>query len=205
MPIDHNGAPASRSVIAWQEASSDQFRHTPRPGLIPGRTPVQLPRALTAVIKAFRKPRMTAAASPATGSLSETLNPDLGPLLGSQVLGLWWAGGNLFLTRPFRGGHSEHQAETCQRLNGSSSATGRSCGRSQRVCLGGEHQLIFPLLAPLALGLSSLLGGPAPTVDASVIAVLGMFVFSIFPGSALGEEVVGEASHCPISRTITGL
>ena len=49
--------------------------------------------------------------------------------------------------------------------------------------------LILPLLAPLAIGLSILLGGPAPIVDSSVIAVLGMFVFSIFPGSALGEEV----------------
>jgi membrane protease YdiL (CAAX protease family) len=37
--------------------------------------------------------------------------------------------------------------------------------------------------------LSILLGGPAQTVDSTVIAVLGMFVFSIFPGSALGEEL----------------
>jgi uncharacterized protein len=49
--------------------------------------------------------------------------------------------------------------------------------------------LILPLLAPLALGVSILLGGPAPIVDVSVIAVLSMFVFSIFPGSALGEEL----------------
>jgi uncharacterized protein len=49
--------------------------------------------------------------------------------------------------------------------------------------------LILPLLVPLALGLSILLGGPAPTADSSIIAVIGMFVFSIFPGSALGEEV----------------
>ena len=48
--------------------------------------------------------------------------------------------------------------------------------------------LILPLLAPLALGLSILRGGPAPTV-VSIIAVIGMFIFSIFPGSALGEEV----------------
>jgi uncharacterized protein len=37
--------------------------------------------------------------------------------------------------------------------------------------------------------LSILLGGPAPIVDTSIIAVIGMFAFSIFPGSALGEEV----------------
>ena len=60
--------------------------------------------------------------------------------------------------------------------------------------------LILPLLALLPIGLSILLGGPAPIVDSSVIAVLGMFVFSIFPGSALGERSVGEASHCPIPQ-----
>jgi membrane protease YdiL (CAAX protease family) len=49
--------------------------------------------------------------------------------------------------------------------------------------------LILPLLVPLAVGLSILLGGPAPTVDTSVIAVIGIFLFSIFPGSALGEEI----------------
>ena len=49
--------------------------------------------------------------------------------------------------------------------------------------------LILPLLAPLGLGVSILLGGRAPTVDSSVIAVLIGFVFSIFPGSALGEEL----------------
>ena len=49
--------------------------------------------------------------------------------------------------------------------------------------------LILPLLVPLGLGLSILLGGPAPTVDSTVIAVLVGFVFSIFPGSAVGEEL----------------
>ena len=49
--------------------------------------------------------------------------------------------------------------------------------------------LILPLLVPLGLGLSILLGGPAPTVDSSIIAVLVGFVFSIFPGSAVGEEL----------------
>jgi uncharacterized protein len=49
--------------------------------------------------------------------------------------------------------------------------------------------LILPLLVPLGLGLSILFGGPAPTVDSSIIAVLVGFVFSIFPGSAVGEEL----------------
>jgi uncharacterized protein len=49
--------------------------------------------------------------------------------------------------------------------------------------------LVVPLLVPLGLGVSIMLGGRAPTVDSSVIAILAMFVFSIFPGSALGEEL----------------
>jgi membrane protease YdiL (CAAX protease family) len=49
--------------------------------------------------------------------------------------------------------------------------------------------LVVPLLVPLGLGVSIVLGGRAPTVDSSVIAILVMFVFSIFPGSALGEEL----------------
>ena len=49
--------------------------------------------------------------------------------------------------------------------------------------------LAVPMLVPLALGLSVLLGGASPVVDATVISVLALFVFSIFPGSALGEEL----------------
>lgn len=49
--------------------------------------------------------------------------------------------------------------------------------------------LLLPLLVPLALGASILLGGRTPTVDSSLIGILVMFVFSIFPGSALGEEL----------------
>lgn len=45
------------------------------------------------------------------------------------------------------------------------------------------------MLAPLALGLSVLLGGSSPALDTTVIAVLVSFLFSIFPGSALGEEL----------------
>ena len=49
--------------------------------------------------------------------------------------------------------------------------------------------LVLPLLVPLGLSLSVLLGGATPTIDAPLIAVLITFVFSIFPGSALGEEL----------------
>jgi CAAX protease family protein len=49
--------------------------------------------------------------------------------------------------------------------------------------------LAVPLLVPLGVGISIVLGGRAPTVDSSMIAVLVTFVFSIFPGSAFGEEL----------------
>jgi CAAX protease family protein len=49
--------------------------------------------------------------------------------------------------------------------------------------------LALPLLAPLALGLSILMGGDTPSIDTTIFAVLFSFVFSIFPGSALGEEL----------------
>jgi hypothetical protein len=49
--------------------------------------------------------------------------------------------------------------------------------------------LILPLLVALGLGVSVLLGGAAPAVDATIVGVLAMFAFSIFPGSALGEEL----------------
>ncbi len=49
--------------------------------------------------------------------------------------------------------------------------------------------LVFPLLVPLGLGVSILLGGATPVVDATIVSVLVLFAFSIFPGSALGEEL----------------
>jgi membrane protease YdiL (CAAX protease family) len=49
--------------------------------------------------------------------------------------------------------------------------------------------LVLPMLVPLGIGLSVLLGGSAPAVDATIPIALVMFVFSIFPGSALGEEL----------------
>jgi membrane protease YdiL (CAAX protease family) len=49
--------------------------------------------------------------------------------------------------------------------------------------------LLVPLLVPAGLALSILLGGSVPTVSTSVLLVLAMFATSIFPGSALGEEL----------------
>jgi uncharacterized protein len=49
--------------------------------------------------------------------------------------------------------------------------------------------LVLPLLVPLGLGVSILLGGATPAVDATIVGVLVLFAFSIFPGSALGEEL----------------
>jgi membrane protease YdiL (CAAX protease family) len=49
--------------------------------------------------------------------------------------------------------------------------------------------LVLPLLVPLGLGVSVLLGGATPAVDTTIAGVLALFAFSIFPGSALGEEL----------------
>jgi uncharacterized protein len=45
------------------------------------------------------------------------------------------------------------------------------------------------MLAPLAVGMSILIGGDTPVVDNTVFGVLFLFAFMIFPGSALGEEL----------------
>jgi len=45
------------------------------------------------------------------------------------------------------------------------------------------------MLAPLAVGMSILMGGDTPVVDNTVFGVLFLFAFMIFPGSALGEEL----------------
>jgi len=45
------------------------------------------------------------------------------------------------------------------------------------------------MLAPLAVGVSILMGGDTPVVDNTVFGVLFLFAFMIFPGSALGEEL----------------
>jgi membrane protease YdiL (CAAX protease family) len=49
--------------------------------------------------------------------------------------------------------------------------------------------LALTMLAPLGLGVSILLGGEIPAVDTTIFGVLFLFAFSIFPGSALGEEL----------------
>ncbi|MDF2746509.1 MAG: family intrarane metalloprotease [Propionibacteriaceae bacterium] len=45
------------------------------------------------------------------------------------------------------------------------------------------------MLAPLAVGLSILMGGSTPVVENTIFGVLFLFAFMIFPGSALGEEL----------------
>jgi len=49
--------------------------------------------------------------------------------------------------------------------------------------------LALAMLAPVGLGLSILLGGDMPVVNTTIFGVLFLFAFSIFPGSALGEEL----------------
>jgi uncharacterized protein len=49
--------------------------------------------------------------------------------------------------------------------------------------------LAWAMLAPLGIGLSILMGRAAPVVDTTILGALFIFVFSIFPGSALGEEL----------------
>ncbi|HET6989200.1 MAG TPA: type II CAAX endopeptidase family protein [Kribbella sp.] len=48
---------------------------------------------------------------------------------------------------------------------------------------------LVPMIGLLALGLSVLLGGSTEEMNTTVIAVLVGLVFSIFPGSAMGEEL----------------
>ena len=49
--------------------------------------------------------------------------------------------------------------------------------------------LLLPLLVPLGVVLSVLTGGSAPDVDTTVVGALSVLLFSIFPGSAVGEEL----------------
>lgn len=48
---------------------------------------------------------------------------------------------------------------------------------------------VVPLLGLLALGLSVLMGGTTDGINTTVVAVVVGLAFSIFPGSALGEEL----------------
>lgn len=47
----------------------------------------------------------------------------------------------------------------------------------------------MPLLVPLGVGISVLFGGETPVIDRTIVGVLVLLAFSIFPGSALGEEL----------------
>jgi uncharacterized protein len=49
--------------------------------------------------------------------------------------------------------------------------------------------LALTMLGPLALGVSVLFGGATAVVDNTILGVLFLFAFSIFPGSAVGEEL----------------
>jgi membrane protease YdiL (CAAX protease family) len=49
--------------------------------------------------------------------------------------------------------------------------------------------LAVAVLGPLALGLSVVVGDRTADVDVTVVGALAFFAFSIFPGSALGEEI----------------
>ena len=49
--------------------------------------------------------------------------------------------------------------------------------------------LLLAMLVPLGVALSVVFGGPAPDVDATIASALFLFVFMIFPGSAMGEEL----------------
>ena len=49
--------------------------------------------------------------------------------------------------------------------------------------------LALAVPAPRAVGVSTLLGGPNPVVVATIPAIIVSFLFSIFPGSAVGEEL----------------
>lgn len=64
--------------------------------------------------------------------------------------------------------------------------------RLLKLRVGGRWYLValgLPMLVPAAVGISILLGGDTPPVETSVPGALALFVFSIFPGSATGEEL----------------
>jgi membrane protease YdiL (CAAX protease family) len=49
--------------------------------------------------------------------------------------------------------------------------------------------LLLPMLVPLGVGLSVVFGGSDPAVDATIASAIFLLAFSIFPGSAMGEEL----------------
>lgn len=64
--------------------------------------------------------------------------------------------------------------------------------RLMKLRVGGRWYLAalgLPMLVPAAVGISILLGGDTPSAETSVPGALALFAFSIFPGSATGEEL----------------
>jgi hypothetical protein len=73
-----------------------------------------------------------------------------------------------------------------------------------RVGIGWYAAIVALTALPVAaVWVSTWFGAPAPTVDATVVGVLVLFQFSIFPGSAMGEKSGGAASPCPGCRAAT--
>jgi membrane protease YdiL (CAAX protease family) len=65
------------------------------------------------------------------------------------------------------------------------------------------HLVVF--LGPVALtggavGLSALMGGPALSLGMPLLGVAIFLAFSIFPGSALGEEIGWRGTPCPVYK-----
>ena len=49
--------------------------------------------------------------------------------------------------------------------------------------------LLVPLIVPVSIAVSVFLGAERPTIDRTVVGILVLLAFSIFPGSAMGEEL----------------
>ena len=59
-----------------------------------------------------------------------------------------------------------------------------------RVSIGWYVAIVaLTALAVAAVWVSTLFGAPAPVVDVTIAGVASLFLFSIFPGSAMGEEL----------------
>jgi uncharacterized protein len=74
-------------------------------------------------------------------------------------------------------------------------------GRLLHARVGLRWYLVV-LLAPFVLSLSVLFAG-APIMDMTILGVLFLFAFHIFPGSAMGEELGWGVSPYPACRHAT--